>query len=140
MIQLTKNFNLAEFLISRFYSKRQQKKVFEDFNKDPQLFYNVKELSENLQVLRDYLKSSISINISYRPVWYEIFKGRSGKSQHCKCKAVDITAKGYTPLEVYKAIEYLISIGKMKKGGLGKYNTFTHYDTRGYNARWDYTK
>lgn len=136
---LTKNFRVKEFITSRFYSKKQQKQVVKDFYKDSELLVNAKELAYNLQVLRDYLGASVTINIAYRPKWYEIFKGRSGTSQHCYCKAADITAKRYTPLEVYKAIEHLISIGKMKKGGLGKYNTFTHYDIRGYNARWDYT-
>ena len=137
---LTKNFSLKEFINSRFYSNKQQKQVWIDFKKDAELLVNVKELAINLQVLRDYLNTSISINISYRPKWYEIFKGRNGTSQHCFCKAADITAKGYTPLEVYNAIEYLISIGKMKQGGLGKYNTFTHYDIRNKKARWDFSK
>jgi len=43
---------------------------------------------------------------------------------------------GMTPQEVADLIEELISQGKMKEGGLGRYNTFTHYDIRGYNARW----
>ena len=96
-MKLTKNFSLKEFLISRFYSNKQQKQVLKDF-----------------------------------------YKNRSGKSQHCLCKAADVKVKGYTPLEVYEAIEHLISIGKMKQGGLGKYNTFTHYDIRGVKARWDF--
>lgn len=139
-MKLTKNFSLNEFITSRFYSKRQQKRVLRDFYKYSDLLINVKELASNLQVLRDYLNTSITINIAYRPKWYELFKGRSGKSQHCFCKASDVKVKGYTPLEVYGAIEYLISIGKMKQGGLGRYNTFTHYDIRGFKARWDFRK
>ena len=137
-MKLTKNFSLKEFLISRFYSNKQQKQVLKDFYKDSNLLINLKELASNLQVLRDYLNTSITINIAYRPKWYELFKNRSGKSQHCLCKAADLKVKGYTPLEVYEAIEHLISIGKMKQGGLGKYNTFTHYDIRGVKARWDF--
>lgn len=139
-MKLTTNFSLKEFIISKFYSKKQQKQVFKDFNKDSDLLVNAKELASNLQVLRDYLNAKITINIAYRPKWYELFKNRSGKSQHCFCKAADIKVKGYTPFEVYDIIEYLISIGKMKQGGLGKYNTFTHYDIRGFKARWDFRK
>ena len=46
--------------------------------------------------------------------------------------------KGVAPDDVYDAIEFLISEGLVKEGGLGRYNTFTHYDTRGTRARWNY--
>ena len=29
-----------------------------------------------------------------------------------------------------------IKEGKIKKGGVGLYRSFVHYDTRGWNARW----
>ena len=32
--------------------------------------------------------------------------------------------------------DHLISEGKMVQGGLKAYDTFTHYDIRGYKARW----
>jgi predicted oxidoreductase len=51
-------------------------------------------------------------------------------------KAADIVVKFKTPDEVANAIKYLISEGKMKQGGLSAYDTFTHYDIRGYKARW----
>jgi len=51
-------------------------------------------------------------------------------------KAADIKVAGLTPTEVKAAIEALIAEGAMKKGGVGLYKTFTHYDVRGRNARW----
>ena len=51
-------------------------------------------------------------------------------------KAADIKISGMTPAEVKALIVQLIKDGKMKKGGIGLYRTFTHYDTRGWNARW----
>jgi uncharacterized protein YcbK (DUF882 family) len=37
---------------------------------------------------------------------------------------------------VKDTIVELIKEGKMKKGGIGLYTTFTHYDVRGFNRRW----
>ena len=134
---MTKNFQLNEFLESRFFSEEQQKKVIADFEKNKkELLPKLQKLANNLQVLRDDLNASVSINIAYRPKWYEILKGRSGNSRHCKCEAGDLTVDGYTPLQVYFKIEELIKSGKMDQGGLGKYNSFTHYDIRGVKARW----
>lgn len=45
-------------------------------------------------------------------------------------KAADIVVKGVAAANVYK---YADSIGTR---GLGKYNTFTHVDTRSKRARW----
>ena len=44
--------------------------------------------------------------------------------------------KGMTPDEVKEVIVQLIKEGKMKKGGVGLYTYFTHYDVRGFNRRW----
>lgn len=134
---MTKNFQLNEFLESRFFSEEQQKKVIADFEKNKkELLPKLQKLANNLQVLRDALNTSVSINIAYRPQWYELLKGRSGNSRHCKCEAADINADGYTPLQVHSKIEELIKSGKMDQGGLGKYSSFTHYDIRGVKARW----
>jgi hypothetical protein len=45
--------------------------------------------------------------------------------------------KGMTPKQVLLVIERLIKEGKMMQGGIGVYNTFTHYDIRGTKARWN---
>lgn len=137
-MQLTKNFNIDEFIYSRFYNQEQQNRVVFDFYNDRELLYSVQKLAIQLQVLRNYLNTSVSINISYRPKWYELLKGRSGSSQHCLGKAADITVKGYTPKQIHEAIEFLISEGLMLQGGLGLYNSFIHYDIgfNGKKRRW----
>ena len=137
-MQLTKNFNIDEFIYSRFYNQEQQNRVVFDFYNDAELLNQAQKLAIQLQVLRNYLNTSISINISYRPRWYELEKGRSGNSQHCLGKAVDIKVKGFTPKQVYEAIEHLINEGLMLQGGLGLYNSFIHYDIgfNGKKRRW----
>lgn len=47
-----------------------------------------------------------------------------------KGTATDIVVKGMTPDEVADACE--------KFDGLGRYDTFTHIDSRGKKARWDF--
>jgi uncharacterized protein YcbK (DUF882 family) len=97
---------------------------------------NVIQLGQNLQVLRDYLKASITINSGYRsPQLNRKIKGAT-RSQHLLGTAADIVVRGHTPKQVAEAIELLISQGKMREGGLKAYGTFTHYDIRGTKARW----
>jgi uncharacterized protein YcbK (DUF882 family) len=97
---------------------------------------NVIQLGQNLQVLRDYLGASITINSGYRsPQLNRKIKGAT-RSQHLLGTAADIVVKGHTPKQVADAIELLISQGKMREGGLKAYGTFTHYDIRGTKARW----
>tara|TARA_R110002020_G_scaffold448039_2_gene660674 strand:- start:2425 stop:2799 length:375 start_codon:yes stop_codon:yes gene_type:complete len=102
-----------------------------------ELIGNLQELCKNLEVLRDYLNSPISITGSgYRTESHNKKVGGASRSQHLFAKAADMNAKGHTPKQVHEAIEHLISSGKMKQGGLGLYKSFVHYDIRGNKARW----
>ena len=105
-----------------------------------ELYSNMVELAKNLQVLRDELGKAVRINSAYRTPKYNKKVGGASKSQHLLCKAADIVVAGVTPLEVAETIERLIKEKKMMQGGIGIYNTFTHYDIRGVKARWNFTK
>jgi uncharacterized protein YcbK (DUF882 family) len=136
-MKLTNNFSLKEFIESRFYDVKTQKKVWESYEKDKdELLPEIQKLANQLQFIRDYLDAPVNINIAYRPKWYEISKGRKGNSQHCLGKACDIHTEETNPLDLYSLIEDLISKGEILQGGLGKYSTFTHYDIRKTKARW----
>ena len=124
-MQLTKNFSIHEF------DCKGGTKVPEEFYK------NVKELAENLQVLRDYIKESVMITGSgYRTPSHNAKVGGAKNSQHLTASAADINAKNYTPKNLAGVIEKLIEEGKMKEGGIGIYKGFVHYDIRGTKARW----
>jgi len=126
-MKLTKNFSLSEFACN-------------DGTPVPEEFYdNVQELADNLQVLRDYLGCSIYLNSGYRTYSYNAKIGGASKSQHLLAKAADIVSAKHTPAQVYAAIKHLIKEGKMKAGGIGRYNKFTHYDT-GASREWDLRK
>lgn len=127
-MKLTKNFSKSEF-DSR------------DGAEMPiQVLRNIKVLAKQLQKVRTMLAMPIHINSGYRSVEYNASLPNSVKnSQHVFGKAADITIQGLEPTIVYKILEVLINDGIILQGGLGLYNTFVHYDTRGKYIRWDYT-
>lgn len=123
-MKLTKDFNRSEFDCN-------------DGSAMPkEVLLNIQKLANQLQVLRDCLGVPITVNSAYRSLSYNKKIGGVSNSQHVLGKAADITAKGYTPAQVYARIEQLIKSGDMLQGGLGSYSTFTHYDIRKTRARW----
>ena len=98
---------------------------------------NVEVQAYNLQTIRDFFNAPVTINSAYRCTTYNLKVGGATKSQHLTGNATDITIKGFTPDQVADIIEGLIRIDAIEQGGLGRYNTFTHYDRRGTEARWD---
>lgn len=127
-MRLTKNFTRREF------KSKDGAQMPED------VLCNIKDLADNLQVLRDFLGEPVRINSAYRSEAHNKAVGGSKTSQHLLGKAADIKVKGIDTKDVYLIIESLIKDGKMTEGGLGLYNTFVHYDIRGTRARWDYRK
>jgi uncharacterized protein YcbK (DUF882 family) len=125
-LQITKNFNISEM---EYYDRV-----------PPNLIAAASELLTNLQVLRDALGKSITIMSGYRSPERNATVGGAKNSQHMQGNAADIQVAGITPLIVYETCEKLIKEGKMKQGGLGIYDTWVHYDTRGVKARWDERK
>jgi uncharacterized protein YcbK (DUF882 family) len=124
--QLTENFNIHEF------------RCHDGTGVPYDLVENVKELAENLQVLRDFLGEPVKILSGYRnPTYNRTVVEGALASQHMQAKAGDLTVKSKTPAELHAIIEKLISQKKMKQGGLGLYKGFVHYDVRGTKARWN---
>ena len=100
---------------------------------------NVQEQAENLQVIRDFVDRSITVNSGHRSPTYNKKIGGAKNSQHLLGNASDIKIKGISPKEVADIIEGLIRIGAIEQGGIGIYSSsgFTHYDRRGTKARWN---
>tara|TARA_R110002153_G_scaffold235718_1_gene389104 strand:+ start:887 stop:1201 length:315 start_codon:yes stop_codon:yes gene_type:complete len=97
---------------------------------------NIEDLAEELQVVRQVVESPIAINSGYRCYSHNKAVGGAKSSQHLLGKAVDIVIKGHKPNDTHSLLELLIKDGVILEGGLGKYNTFTHYDIREKKARW----
>jgi len=125
-MKLTENFNREEFDCA-------------DGSEMPtEVQLNIAELAVQLEIIRSHFNAPVTINSAYRSPEHNRKIGSNDSSQHILGKAADIVVKGVAPDDVYDAIEFLISEGLVKEGGLGRYNTFTHYDTRGTRARWNY--
>ena len=124
-VTLTKNFKLKEF------------HSHDGAIMPNEVFVNVVELANNLQVLRDSVGLPIKVNSGYRSPEHNENIGGVKNSQHLYGKASDIKVTGMAPKEVAETIISLIGEGKMKEGGIGVYPTFVHYDIRGTKARWN---
>lgn len=123
-MQLTQNFSLSEF------------KCPDGVLPEGEELENCKELAEQLQVLREHIQEPIRVISGYRHPEYNKKIGGAKKSQHMNARAADIKVAGKAPAEVHRTVLQLIREGKMLQGGVGKYSTFVHYDTRGRAARW----
>ncbi|GDY25296.1 hypothetical protein AHAT_11860 [Agarivorans sp. Toyoura001] len=97
---------------------------------------SIKTLAGQLDVLRKELGKPIKINSAYRTPEHNRKVGGTKNSLHVQAKAADIAVSGMAPKEVHAKVLELIASKKMADGGLGLYNTFVHYDVRGYKARW----
>ncbi|MFA7448826.1 MAG: D-Ala-D-Ala carboxypeptidase family metallohydrolase [Weeksellaceae bacterium] len=97
----------------------------------------IKVLAHNLQILRNHVGKSITINSGYRSPSHNKKIGGVANSQHVKGNAADIVVSGMTPKEVYLKIIDLQNKKILAPGGVGLYDTFVHFDIRGYNARFN---
>ena len=123
-IPLSKNFKKSEF------------KCRDGSEVPDELMGNLRDLVENLQIIRDTIGKPIRIISGYRSPKYNRKIDGAKRSQHMKAKAADMVIKGMKPVEVHRIVTGLIKEGKIKKGGVGLYKYFVHYDVRGFNARW----
>ena len=86
-----------------------------------------------LEKIRKYFNAPVTVNSGNRCEAYNDAINGAKNSQHKRSRAADITVKGVTPEMVANAAEHIIG----DSGGVGRYNTFTHVDSRGYKARWN---
>lgn len=102
---------------------------------------NITIVAKQLQVARDTVNRSITINSAYRCPEHNKAIGGVSSSQHILGKASDVVIKGMTPNETFDLLDFLMTEELViEKGGLGRYDTFTHFDIRGRVARWDNRK
>lgn len=104
--------------------------------KDPECQWTIIDLEhvEKLQEKRNKWRKSIKITSGYRCPKYNKLIGGATNSQHPKGTATDIQVSGMTPDKVADDCEDF--------KGLGRYNSFTHTDSRSWDkpARWDFRK
>lgn len=91
------------------------------------------ELLEVLQDLRDVLKAPVNINSANRCPEHNASVGGSKNSYHILGRAADISVDGISPALIQEHFEHKYP----DKFGIGRYETFTHIDTRTNKARWN---
>lgn len=116
----------AHFKISEFRCK--------DGTEVPVEYYgNLRLLMPVLEEIRAAFGGKpVTITSGYRTPAYNKKVGGAAKSQHQYAAAADIKVQGVPPAEVYKVADRIVG----NRGGVGKYNSFTHVDVRGYRSRW----
>lgn len=64
--------------------------IIKDQNYPKDLGDNLQDLLCKINRVRDKYGKPMIVTSGYRTVAHELSRGRSGKSDHCKCKAIDI--------------------------------------------------
>lgn len=118
--KLSENFSASEFRC------RCCGKLHPDGDKPPA------ELLGFLERIRAHFGKPVYINSGYRCPKHNAAVGGAAKSRHMAGDAADFWIGGEDPAAVFDFASELIG----SAGGVGKYDTFTHIDTRGYRARW----
>jgi uncharacterized protein YcbK (DUF882 family) len=93
-----------------------------------------------LEVIRAHFGKPVKISSMCRCTKYNREVGsKTDRSRHVcdnndwEPDAADIVVKGIDPSVVY---DFVVQLPYANLLGVGKYNTFTHIDTRGVYARW----
>ncbi|WP_425093043.1 D-Ala-D-Ala carboxypeptidase family metallohydrolase [Tropicimonas sp. S265A] len=101
------------------------------------LWSNIAATARVLDHLRDRLGKSIVITNAYRsPAYNACIPKSSKKSLHMKFSALDFRVSGMAAPDVAEVLRWLRDKEGLFKGGIGRYNSFTHVDTRDHNATW----
>lgn len=88
-----------------------------------------------LDLARERLGVPLIISSGYRCKPYNKLIGGKPKSEHLLFRAFDIESNQASPEEVTDCLKDMRS-EKLFFGGIGVYDTFTHLDSRGWNANW----
>lgn len=138
-------FKAPEFFVKGSSHSQKGHRAF-GLNTDPpeELFAHILPTARILDLARERLGAPITVSSAYRSPAYNRAIGSSNPpnprvltgrgSQHPRFSACDVQS----PAGVARLYAVLAAIRREGRfaGGLGRYNTFVHIDTRGYNASW----
>ena len=90
------------------------------------------EHMKKLELIRQHFSVPITITSGYRCTAHNASVGGTLKSQHLYGRATDVKVKDIKPSAVWRYVTDVIIFD-----GVGRYNTFTHIDSRGLRVRFD---
>lgn len=100
-----------------------------------QIWPNILKTADVIDEIRHRLMKPINITCAYRSPAYNAAVGGGERSQHKQFRAVDFVSSRATGEELYRVAMDLRQSGFFV-GGIGRYSTFCHVDTRNRNANW----
>jgi len=87
-----------------------------------------------LQEIRDKVGKPLKVNSEHRTYYHNAKVGGKKNSQHLYGRAVDIAIPyGIDPDKFYRIV---CSVIGNDRGGIGRYDTFCHIDSRSGRSRW----
>jgi uncharacterized protein YcbK (DUF882 family) len=90
-----------------------------------------------LDRIRAEIGHPIVLTSVYRsPEYNATLKGAAKASQHTQFRAADFMVPGHGGAADWHKVAKKLRDGGLFSGGIGKYKTFVHVDTRGVNADW----
>ncbi len=90
-------------------------------------------LLTRLEVIREFFDTKVKVTSACRCEAHNKAVGGGKNSQHLIGRAADIQVQNVDPSLVQEFVDDMWP----DDGGLGRYNTFTHIDTRTVKARWE---
>ena len=101
-----------------------------------EMWSNIAPTLRVIDVMSSQLRAPVKelLSIYRSPRYNRAVRGKS-KSIHMQNRAIDVKFEGVSSWSVSKTARKLRTRG-IYKGGVGHYSSFTHVDTRGYNADW----
>jgi len=90
------------------------------------------ELVTILEKIRMHFNKPVCITSGYRTPSHNKAIGGASRSQHIYGLAADIVVRGVKATEVADYAETLLK----NRGGIGRYDNFTHIDVRNTKSRW----
>lgn len=86
--------------------------------------------------VRDRLKAPIDIHSCYRNPAYNRYVGGKTGSMHLTFNAIDWSCRVGTAADWHRVAKEVRHSNSRFLGGVGRYNSFIHIDTRGNEANW----
>ncbi|MGR3320709.1 MAG: D-Ala-D-Ala carboxypeptidase family metallohydrolase [Pseudooceanicola sp.] len=100
------------------------------------LWPNIARTARALDLFRDRIGKPIVITNAYRAPAYNACIGGATSSQHMAFRALDFKVIGMSQPEAAMALRWMRDRDRAFTGGIGRYNGFTHIDTRPHDATW----
>jgi N-acetylmuramoyl-L-alanine amidase len=100
------------------------------------LWANIARTAQMLDEIRHRLGYAVFINSAYRNLNYNTCIGGEPASLHMQFNAIDFRGANGNANEWHAVAKAVRASDTRFTGGIGRYNTFVHIDTRGRKADW----